>query len=353
MTTTQSKKVGSATEPCGGMEGGVVVKVLASDSGKPLGSGWVQLTGPTTIRKKTNDAGQVSFSDIEPGTYEVTLGLSNRFLRRYLAPTADPVSVEMGQLVPVMVQADPISPATLKVNVVRIGSGDPVPKAIVRLLGPTSEQESADSNGSAQLSQLLPGNYSVAVRLPGNLSRAYNKPSPQEITLASGANETITIELEYLLSSLQLTLRREDSKIVVTDSIPIQIRGRSPQTQNTNAKGIATFDELRPGTYDITARIPTDLEERYEAVEQQVDLKAGQTIKTDVFVKWFQWLEYRLVDSEGRPLRKARVRLKGKQTMEKTSDAEGWVRFTKLPPGSYQIESIETQEPTVLQQINS
>ncbi|MGQ0702929.1 MAG: carboxypeptidase regulatory-like domain-containing protein [Gemmatimonadales bacterium] len=195
---------GTANAPSGGtaqvdvvctpLPGTVVVTVQVSGSPTPGVS--VTINGPSgpggtigpdgtvtlTQTKMTGQDGKATFSDVPPGTYDITA------TQQPLSCPSTTATVGPGDTKNVTIECTPPTTGTINVDVKRM-DGTPVPGLLVTLTsGPPPVSQSTDTNGRATFTNVTPGSYTL--RFAGT-PFGLNCPDKQ-VSVGPGATLTVT-----------------------------------------------------------------------------------------------------------------------------------------------------------------
>jgi protocatechuate 3,4-dioxygenase beta subunit len=353
---------------------GITVQLL-NGSGVP--------TGQTAV---TDANGNVTFTGLTPGTYEIAV----------VAPAGDSVTQQTNVATPITLAPGAsvnaieglFVPAAVTAHVYADVNGNSTqdpgepnePGVTVELLTstgvPTGKSAVTDANGNVSFTGLVPGTYEIAVVTPSgdSVTQATNIGTP--VTVASG----VTVNaIEGLFGPATFNAHvyddlngnsTQDSGEPNLAGITVQLLNGSGvptgRTAVTDANGNVSFAGLTPGSYEIAVLAPAG-----ESVTQQtnvgtpVTLVVGQsataiegifapaTFNAHVYADSNDnstqdpgepnepGVTVQLLTGSGVPTGKTAV-----------TDANGNVSFTGLAPGSYEIAVVTPAGDSVTQATN-
>ena len=368
---------------------------LLDGSGNPVLSGGVAVTGTT------NASGDVSFSGLAPGSYQVAV----------VAPSGDVVTQHTNVATPIVLASGGTAnaiegvyvPASFTAHVytdkagnnvqdgtdtnlsgvtvnLLDGSGNPI------LVGGVPVTATTDSSGNVSFTGLAPGSYQVAVVTPAGDTVTQHTNVSTPIVLASGGTAT-AIEGLYGPASFTAHVYTDNNadstqgpsdpnlpgvtvKLLDGNGNPVLVEG-NPVTAVTDANGNVSFGGLPPGTYQIAVVTPSgDSVSQHTNVSTPVVLSPGGTVNaiegvyapasftthvyTDKNADGTQngdetnipGVTVKLLDGSGNPV------LVNGSPVTGTTDANGNVSFTGLTPGSYQVAVVTPSGETITQLTN-
>ncbi|SES30675.1 Cna B-type domain-containing protein [Salisediminibacterium halotolerans] len=231
----------------------------------------------------------------------------------------------------------------------------------------------SDENGRVETGDLRPGTYTIEEDSPPDGFELSDDNEPVEFNIELSQEEPIEISSQPFENNVKTT----SLEVTKTDSINEQLLADaefeltyangdydvdpSPRTARTNEKGIAAFDELKPGTYEIEE---TDSPEGYIAADDAVevtvtlgDVHTEQTVGVNVENDPLANINLTKVDAE------TDVSLAGAvftledtngdeidEYEELTTDSNGDIRITGLPAGEYILKETEAPEGYTIQE---
>jgi protocatechuate 3,4-dioxygenase beta subunit len=373
---------------------GVTVRLLD-------GSGSAVLSGGVAVTGTTDASGNVSFTGLAPGSYQIAVTTpsgdvvtehTNTSTVNVLASGGSASAIE-GVYAPATFTAHVYTDKTgnntqdgtdtnLSGVTVRLldGSGNPVTSGGVAVTGTT------DASGNVSFTGLAPGSYQIAVTTPSGdvVTEQTNVSTP--ITLTSGGTAS-AVEGVYVPASFTAHVYTDNNangsqgsgdpnlpavtvRLLDGSGNPVLIGG-SPVTATTDASGNVDFTGLPPGTYQIAVVTPSgDIVSQRSNVNTPIVLTSGGTataiegvyapasFTTHVYTDnnadstqntgdtHLPGATVRLLDGSGNPV------LIGGSPVVGTTDANGNVTFTGLTPGSYQVAVVTPSGEVITQRTN-
>ncbi|SDB84314.1 conserved repeat domain-containing protein [Pelagirhabdus alkalitolerans] len=229
----------------------------------------------------------------------------------------------------------------------------------------------SDEDGQIETSNLRPGTYTIEeVSAPNGFK--LSGQDPIEFEIERSQDDPIEISSDPFENNVRTT----SVEITKTDSVNEQLLAdaefeltyaegdyeleSSPQTATTDENGIATFDDLKPGTYEV---VETQSPEGYIADDTPIevtvtlgDVHNERTVGVDFNNDPYANITLIKVDSEtGVSLEGAIFALEdtdgneidGFQELE--TDSEGKISISGLPDGEYQVREIEAPDGYTIQ----
>ena len=190
---------GVGQEPLPGTPATGALQGIASDleTSLPLAGVAINVTGSTTASTTTASDGSYNIADIAPGDISVTASLT-----AYLSISATG-SVAAGNAIVFNPQLPPegfvgTDVGTMMGQVVEASNQNPLRSVLVRVVGSVGETTTSTlSDGSFELADLPPDNYSVSFEKQGYVTQAFNAVVP-----SGGTVDFQTIELSLALTQV-------------------------------------------------------------------------------------------------------------------------------------------------------
>ena len=211
---------------------------------------------------KSNSKGEILLSDLVPGTYTVT----EKVDARYEAQAPKTVAVEADKTATVKFKN------TLRTGGLRIikTSDDGIVADIeFTVTGKNySKTAKSDKNGEIQLSDLIPGTYTVTEKVDAR----YEAQAPKTVTVE--ADKTATVKFKNTLRTGDLKIIKTSDDGIVAD-IEFTVTGKNySKTAKSDKNGEIHLADLIPGTYTVTEKVDA----RYEAqAPKTVTVEADKT----------------------------------------------------------------------------
>ncbi|MCP4549022.1 MAG: hypothetical protein GY835_21410 [bacterium] len=190
----------------------------------------------------------------------------------------------------------------------------------ISITGDAATDIQTGSDGFYQVS-LQPGNYTIAIDLPGYLSYS------QAVTLAVGAQE-LDIVMTTLFASLTGTVRDGAGDILIGANLTAAST-EGGGSASTDDAGAYTFPRLLPGVYQVEVSLPG-----YGEVTQAITLGNNVNAVEDfVLVAFNGYLSGAVLDDLGDPLAAVSLQVFDGTEMlaQSLSDAEGEFHIEALP----------------------
>jgi uncharacterized surface anchored protein len=228
-------------------------------------------------------------------------------------------------------------------------TGAPV-SAVFDVFKDTEHIDTIRVDGSYTLSGLSEGTYTfVEVSCPGNYIL---NPTPHSIHVDPGSSHTVTYDLiitNQKKPGLEIWKYDQTTKQPLPDVTFAVYRDTELYGQfTTNAEGCIYLDNLLPGTY-LVQEIAADDAHVVNSTPQQVEIRAGDTVKTLVFFNSLKpGIHLTKVDSiTMKALPNVRFEFKkvgGSYRQEFVTDINGEIDLSKLDPGAYEVRELEAPE---------
>ncbi|SEB81033.1 Carboxypeptidase regulatory-like domain-containing protein [Corynebacterium coyleae] len=191
-------------------------------------------------------------------------------------------------------------------------------------------------NGTYSIAGLPTGTYTVEIVGP----QGYSAPS-QAAKVKKDSTETHDFALA--LDKVDLVLQVVDDTGHPVANAKLDVAGR---TVNTNAEGMATVEDILPGTY--TAKAAES--ESHSEGSREVTLQPGRHGSGEILVKTLNAVTGTLLDDLSAPVANAPIRItqNGGEVAEDTTDAHGRFNAGNLHAGEYtvQVESSDNHGGT-------
>ena len=191
-------------------------------------------------------------------------------------------------------------------------------------------------NGTYSIAGLPTGTYTVEIDGP----QGYSAPS-QAAKVKKDSTETHDFAL--VLDKVDLVLQVVDDTGHPVANAKLDVAGR---TVNTNAEGMATVEDILPGTY--TAKAAES--ETHSEGSREITLQPGKHSSGEILVKTLNAVSGTLLDDLSAPVANAPILItqNGKENAKDTTDAHGRFNAGKLHAGEYtvQVESSDNHGGT-------
>ncbi|SNR34627.1 parallel beta-helix repeat (two copies) [Halorubrum vacuolatum] len=192
-------------------EDGTITGVITAD-GEPVSGASVSVAGTST---ETNADGEYAI-DVAPGTYTVTITTSDPALD---SESVSNVEVSSDSVTTVSVELEPIPLGTIEGTVTAVDSGEPVPGALVRVIGESSKSVTTNETGEYAV-DVAPGTYEVSVSVEG---LGLEPTTVSDVEVADGETKTVDVALEPVPEPATITGTVTDGDEDPITGVPIQV----------------------------------------------------------------------------------------------------------------------------------
>ena len=285
-------------------------------------------TGTSTT---TADGGLFLFTDVDNGTYTVTI--SNFPVDIGFTSVLLPATITTeGRRATLNFNGTYIRTASIVGSVTVDGSG--LDGVTVALSGMSDASTQTDANGLYTFRQLRAGSY--AVEISGFGADVIFSSTTRNVAMGVGEEERISFDGEYArTASIVGSVTADGSGL---GDVTVRLSGMENDSTRTDANGQFSFTQLRAGSYEVEiSGFAADL----------IFLRTTRNVAVDVG-------EERTISFDGRHVRTASilgsvtveragvggvtVRLSGPSDASTQTDANGQFAFTQLRAGSYTLE---------------
>ena len=231
-------------------------------------------------------------------------------------------------------------------------SGQDLAGAVIGLFqnGKEITTQTTGSNGQVVFNGLQPGTYQVK-ELKAPSGYLVNDQSQTDILQGNGVNKTNTIVDKAAEGGIQVIKTGDGGKRLEGATFGLFQNGKLLEKQTTNGDGVATFPNLKYGSYQIKELTPPA---GYEISKQTFDVnvdESGHLYTVTCNDSHSPGQIKVLKESEtGKPLQGATFGLyqNGKQISTATTGSNGIAVFSGVPLGTYQIKEISAPTGYVL-----
>lgn len=285
------------------------------------------------LEQVTNDQGMVSFDQIVPNSYPLTIKDLPAGYTHHLVEALDIVVDEGISLEKVLKVERDLPARQLTIQAID-QNGQAVAQAKIRV---GDQEVTTDDKGLADIEEIKPGTYEIsATELPeGYLS---GKAGQVIIPETEDASLTVTFEKEIKPASAQITFTDQNQNPVA--GVEFQFGGHSA---SSDSNGHIYFNQLTPGNYNYDI---TGLPQGYanEPIADRASLEEEEVFKLDIEIeKLPEQGEVKVIvnDDAGKAVAGAKVKLSG---MEVRTDKEGQAIFKPIDVGQVQVDLIDIPE---------
>ena len=288
-------------------------------------------TGDATT---TSNGGYYQFSDVEGGTY--TVSISGFPADASFDATSREVTISSsGQTVTSNFSGSYIRTASLMGMVTVEGVG--LPGITVDITGRDAAQTTTDANGQYTFTGLRAGNYTVEISDFDPTDVAFSSSSGA-VTIAVGESKVWSFDGAYVRESTISGQVNVEGNGLSGVTVSLQGMG-SDEEQLTDNGGQYTFDNLRAGEYQVAISGYDTREYGFETTSATIRVEHGKTANQP-----FEGIMLRTasimgqVSVEGEGLAEVTVSLSGEGENQSTmTDMSGQYTFTDLPAGNFQV----------------
>ena len=289
----------------------------------------VKLNNGTLLSGTTTADGTVIFEDLAPGEYAITAELNG-----YHA-YAGAITIVAGEIAEATIVLNPITTGSLAVTVTDT-DGNVLPNATVEVDGKTY---TSDDKGLVKIDTIEAGQYSVKVSLNGYVAKSV------DVTVSAMTENTcaVSLEKEVYTGTGKIVVKDEDGNVLENATVQL-----GNAVLKTDANGIAVFEELEAGTYDVTVS-----KLGFKAQTAQITIVAKETTTLDFsLVESDGSVRFTVKDEAGNVLSNAIVVIDGKTYC---TDTDGKVTAAGLLPKTYSwtISKDGYYESTGVVQVNA
>lgn len=230
----------------------------------------------------------------------------------------------------------------LDVHVTRADTGADVAGAQVHLRGPRRYSEATPASGTAAFPTIKAGTYRVMVELPAPMADQYRRVPSQTVVVERGGQPTVEVALEPL-GALQVHVMRSDTGAALPGAV-VKLRGPETHRQSSAPRsGVATFDRIVPGTYELAVEFVGDKVQAFTAPEvREVEVPPVDPKIEAVEVDPTGTVQIKVVRSDTQaPAGALRVALHTPTLRSAAAnDQTGIATFEHVPAGTYEAEVV-------------
>ena len=280
------------------------------------------MIGSATQTVTTDAQGTANFTDMSTGRYTFTVSKTGYGTNQTIADMSN------GAALSVAVQLTLI-PGSADILVVD-SSSKALANAAVTLTGNGQNNTvNTSSTGGAHFTGLTPGSYQISVTLAGyeTGSGAVNVTGAQSVSAI--------INLIKHAGNAALTVTDSaTTKSLVGATVKVTANGQA-LSASTNAQGVATFNDLLPGTYTFSIEMAS-----YNTGSAAATIAVNSTTALQVALDRILGSYYCLVSDKntGAKIDGVSITLTGNgKNLTQTTDSQGETTFSGLPIGTYSI----------------
>ena len=243
-----------------------------SAEGSGLAGVSVTLSGAQTLSATTDASGAYSFTNVEAGSYGVSIDASNHSDVTFPQTAKSTAITTQGQTATVDFSGSYIRTASITGTVIA-GSQAVAGVTVTVTGGPDSvtKTDDTDLGGDFSISGLRGGDYTITLSdVPANFNFAQ---MAKDITVETGGQGSATFvgtELEEAV--IMGSVLAGGSGV---GGVTVTLSGGASATETTNANGEFTFDELDPGSYTVTISGWDEEKYEFDVTELSADVDYG------------------------------------------------------------------------------
>jgi hypothetical protein len=243
-----------------------------SAEGSGLAGVSVTLSGAQTLSATTDASGAYSFTNVEAGSYGVSIDASNHSDVTFPQTAKSTAITTQGQTATVDFSGNYIRTASITGTVIA-GSQAVAGVTVTVTGGPdnVTKTDDTDLGGDFSISGLRGGDYTVTLSdVPANFNFAQMAKDISVETGGQGSATFVGTELEEAVIT-GFVLASGDG----VGGVTVTLSGGADATETTNAAGEFTFDELDPGSYTVTISGWNEEEYAFDVTELSADVDYG------------------------------------------------------------------------------
>ena len=319
--------------PVGEIDGTVVIESQGIDG--------VTVTLSSGAATTTSGGGHYSFTDVEAGTYTITI--SGYPADADFNPASAEVTIaSAGQKVTRNFSGEYIRTSSLQGQVTV--EGKPLVGVTVSISGRSEDQMATDANGEYKFTGLRAGTYTVTVS--GFAADVAFASESHTVTVGAGQTGVWNTDATYVRESTIAGQVSVEGNGLAGVTVSLQGMG-ADETETTDAGGQFNFPDLRAGDYQLAISGFDAREYGFSTTTATVKVEHGKTANVP-----FEGIRLRTasimgqVTVEGEGLPNVTVSLSGEgESQSTTTDDSGQYTFSELPAGNFQV-GISGYDPT-------
>jgi phosphatidylinositol-3-phosphatase len=296
--------------------GAITGHVTNASTGAAIAGATVSFSGGSTT---TDSSGAYSFSNVAPGTYNVTASQAG-----FNSQTGS-VTVSSGATSTLNFQLSAApSPGAFMGHVTNASTGAAIAGATVSFSGGST---TTDSNGAYSFTNVAPGAYSVTASQTGFTSQTGS------VTVNSGATSTLDFQLSP--ASTPGTITGRVTNITTGGAVSGATVSFSGGSTTADSSGNYTFTNVTPGTYNVTAT-----HTGYFPVTKAATVASGAAVTVNFALATGGKIAGTVTNASGAAIAGASVTVKGgsiSTTVNLTTNSSGGYNSNWIPVGSYTV----------------